>query len=729
VGKQTPTKDVERRKRVRVRLRPNLAVVARQDDGGMSYVVSDPVTLEHYRLDERQRFAVGLMDGTHTLDEIQQAWEARFPTERLSLQELEAFAAQLVGSGLAQNDSPGAAARLFEQGQKHRRETILSALVNFLFIKVPVCDPDRFLGRLAPRLRFLFGARGVAVGLGLVLVALGMVVTHWADFLARVPTYREFFTPQTLLYLWLAVGLAKLLHELGHGLCCKLQGGAVTELGVALLVFCPTLYCNVSDSWRLPGKWQRLAIAAAGIYVDLLVAAAATFLWWLSDAGTLLHDLCFGLMVVCGVSTLAWNANPLMRFDGYYVLSDWLEVPNLSERSAGFVRSGFLRWLGVEVAAEAPPLPGKRLLFAGYAVASYTYRLVMTAGVVYFLATFLKPYGLGAVGFLLGAAGFAALFGGPAVAVIRSVLRLGRLPDMKPVRAWLLLGALGLALGAFVLIPLPARVAGEALIEVEPEHVQRVVVPEVGGFVAEVPVRDGQVVRVGDVLAVLTNPRLEIRLRVNEADQALRSQQLSGEVAEVSEGGSPADQPGGTVSQTEFELQALVREHAALREQCDRLTLRARCDGVVTGLATQELKGKWLEKGTEVCRVADPRFLRAVFLIDPADHRLVGPGSRAWMLVHGTAGECRVAEVAQVDAKQIPPRLSNHAGGEVVTEQDPVSRAEKPRTQSYLVSVRLPGPDPLVQPGVLGRAKIEVEAQTGWWRCRRYLARTFGWGL
>jgi putative peptide zinc metalloprotease protein len=732
VGKQVPAKELKQRKRVRIRLRPNLSLTARQDEGGTSYVVSDPVTLAHYRLDERQHFAASLMDGAHTLGDIQKAYEARFPGETLPLEELEAFAAQLISGGLAQNESPSAAAQLFERGRKHRRAAVLSALLNFLFIKVPVCDPDQVLGRLASRTGFLLGGRALALGLGLVLVAVAMIVTRWDEFLARLPTYRALFTPQTLLYFWVAIGLAKLLHELGHALCCKAQGGAVNEMGVALMLFCPTLYCNVSDSWRLPGKWQRMAIAAAGIYVDLLVAALATFLWWVSDRGALLHNLCFGLMVVCGVSTLAWNANPLLRFDGYYVLSDWLEVPNLYERSAGFLRSSVLRWVGVNVPAEPPPPPGKRVLFVVYALASSAYRLLMTAGVLYFLATFLEPYGLGALGPLLGVAGVLAVVGRPAWAVVRAVFVRGRLPEIRAVRLWLVLGTLGGVLGLSVLVPLPMRVEGEALIEVDPDHVQRVVVPEAGGFVSDIPVRDGQAVRAGDVLAVLTNPKLEIRLRLNEADQALRSQQLSGQVAEVAEGGGPVDQPGGIVSQTEFELKALAGEHAALREQCDRLTLRARCDGVVVGLAPQELKGKWLEKGTEVCRVADPRFLRAVLLIDPADHRLVGPGSRAWVLVHGTGWDYRpavVTGVAQVEAKEIPPQLSSRAGGEVLTEEDPVSRAEKPRNQSYLVAVRVPGPDPLVHPGVLGRAKIEVESQTVWWRCHRYLARTFGWGL
>lgn len=729
--KQPRTSELERRKQLRLRTRPNLLITPRQEEGRSWYVVRDPVTLCHYRLDERQRHAFGLMDGTHTLAEIQQVCEERFRPERLSLEELEAFAAQLIGSGLAQNESSLTGPFLFGQWQKHRREALRSALANVLYLKLPLCDPDPFLARLAPPLRFLFGRAAALVAVALALAALGLIATRWHDFLGRLPSYREFFTAHTFLYLWLALGLAKVLHELGHGLCCKRHGGTVPEMGLLFLLFCPTLYCNVSDSWNLPGKWQRMAIAAAGIYVDLVLAALATFGWWATDPAALLHHLCFAVMIVCGLGTLAWNANPLMRFDGYYLLSDWLEVPNLLERSSHFLRGLFLRWLGVAVPLEPIRGRGRQLLFVTYAVAGSVYRVAMLAAALYFLATFLEPYRLGVVGSLLATAAVAGLVGRPVYEALRAVWLRGRLPEMRTARLWLLFGLLTLVVGAFLTVPLPMRVGGRALLQVQPEHVRRVVVPGTGGFVGEVRVRDGQAVRAGDVLAVLTNPQLEIKVRLNEADQALRARQLSGQVAFLAEAGPGADLPGGAVPQTELELKALVREQALLREQRDRLTLRAPADGRVMGLA-DDLKGKWLEKGTEVCHVADPRALRAVVLIGPADHELVGPGRQAWVRVHGrgcSRWEGSVSEVAEADARSIPPQLSSHAGGEVATEQDPVSKAEKPRSQHYLVAVRLREPDPLLQPGVLGRVTIEAPPRTAWWHCHRYLAQTFGWGL
>lgn len=116
----------------------------------------------------------------------------------------------------------------------------------------------------------------------------------------------------------------KIIHEFGHGLACKTFGGEVHEMGLLFLVFSPCMYCNVSDAWTLPSKWQRIVISAAGIYVELLIASIATFIWWRTDHGTFINNMCMSLMVVCSVSTFVFNANPLMRFDGYYVLADWL---------------------------------------------------------------------------------------------------------------------------------------------------------------------------------------------------------------------------------------------------------------------------------------------------------------------------------------------------------------------------------------------------------------------
>ena len=165
-------------------------------------------------------------------------------------------------------------------------------------------------------------------------------------------------------------------------------------MGVLLLVLTPCLYCNVSDSWMLPNKWHRAAIGAAGMYVELVMASIATFLWWFSEPG-LLNNLCLSVMFVCSVTTLVFNANPLMRYDGYYVLADWIEIPNLREKSNRYLQNLFLeKCLGVEVPPEEYMDPLRKAGFVFYAVVSYLYRWIVTFGILYLFHTFLKPYKL-----------------------------------------------------------------------------------------------------------------------------------------------------------------------------------------------------------------------------------------------------------------------------------------------------------------------------------------------
>jgi multidrug efflux pump subunit AcrA (membrane-fusion protein) len=344
------------------------------------------------------------------------------------------------------------------------------------------------------------------------------------------------------------------------------------------------------------------------------------------------------------------------------------------------------------------------------------------------LSTFLTPYKLGSAGYLLAVMGVAVMLGWPLCRLLKAVHGRGRLPNMRPVRVWLSLGACAALVVVVFAVPFPVYVQGVALIQVEPEQVQRVVVPEQGGFLRTVLVRDGQRVRTGDVLAILANPGLEIKLRVNEADQALRHKQKAEQLADLADAGPGEEQALTGLQQTEFDLKALAQEQTFLRAQLDQLVLRAPCDGTVMGLLTTEDQGKWLESGTELCRVGNDRVLRAVLLVEPADHALVVAGRRASIRVHGGGAQHWpgvVTEIAQVDAGSIPPALSRRAGGDVATQQDPISKAEKPYHPHYLSAVRFQRIDACVHPGVLGRVKIEAGAQTLWWRFQRYLSSTF----
>src|SRR5581483_2195347 len=259
-------------------------------------------------------------------------FEKRFRPERLTLEDLEQFGQQLLKAGLVQNESPGAGKQLFDNRKKRLRMEWMQTLTNILYIKIPVFDPEKLLTKMLPWTRWMFTTWFLFVSVGVMLAALFLVLSHFDTFYSRLPSYHEFFSFKTVVYLWAALGVVKVIHEFGHGLSCKAFGGEVHEMGFLFLCFSPAMYCNVSDAWTLPNKWHRIIISAAGIYVELMIAAIATFVWWNTPSQPFLNHMSLSLMVVCSVSTVLFNGNPLMRYDGYYVLADWLEIPNLRDR-------------------------------------------------------------------------------------------------------------------------------------------------------------------------------------------------------------------------------------------------------------------------------------------------------------------------------------------------------------------------------------------------------------
>ena len=212
---------------------------------------------------------------------------------------------------------------------------------------------------------------------------------------------------------WVCLAVVKIIHEFGHGLTAKHFGGEVHEMGILFLVLTPALYCDVTDSWLLPNKWKRIWISAAGIYVECFLASIATFVWWYSTPG-LLNSLAMATMFICSVNTIMFNANPLLRYDGYYVMADWLEIPNLRIKSTQFF--AYLiqeKVLGLEIPVQSYLPRSRRYLFVTYAMASYIYRWFVTFAILWFLSQVLKPYKLESVSYLL-AAGAAGPAGGNA---------------------------------------------------------------------------------------------------------------------------------------------------------------------------------------------------------------------------------------------------------------------------------------------------------------------------
>src|SRR5262249_23003170 len=524
---EAPVSDLERRKQVRLRIRGDLGITPQKYEGRTYYVVKDPVSLRYYRFKEQEHYLINLMDGKHTLDEAQKAFEKRFRPERLTLEDLEQFGQQLLTAGLAQNESPQAGKQLFDRRKKRRRTEILQALTNILYIKIPIFDPERLLTKMLPYLRWIFTTWFFVLSVIFMASAVWLVLTHFQTFPDPLPSYPEFFSFKTIMYLWIALGVVKVIHEFGHGLSCKAFGGEVHEMGFLVLCFSPAMYCNVSDAWTLPNKWHRIIISFAGIYVELMIAAMATFVWWNSASYPFINYMALALMVVCSVSTVFFNRNPLMRFDGYYVLADWLEIPNLRDRSNRYLQRVVMdKCLGIEVQPEQYMELWRRILFIVYAIASWIYRWVITFVILKFMATFLKPYKLEVISTMLAALALGSMIGWPLVRLIKNIHKRGRLPDMKSVRVTITLCVVASLLFVFFFVPMPvSRVRHQGIVQIQPRYVVHVYV-DVPGKLEELRVQEGEWVETGRVLAVFKNIDLTNQEQQYRAQRDIKSDEV-----------------------------------------------------------------------------------------------------------------------------------------------------------------------------------------------------------
>ncbi len=581
----TPVSELERRKSLRLRLRRDLVIEAQKYEGRTYHVVKDPVSLRYYRLKDNEYFLLTYLDGKHTLEEAQKEYEIRYRPDRLKLEDVEAFGQQLINAGLAMNESPRAGKQLYEQRRKRKRSEWMQTLTNILYIKIPVFDPDWLLKRMLRWVGWIFSLTFFGLSVLLMLSAAGLVATHFETFRSKLPEQHMFFRFQTIAYMWAALGAVKIIHEFGHGLSCKVFGGEVHEMGALLLCLSPALYCNVSDAWTLPNKWHRIIISAAGIYVELVIAAIATFVWWNSAPYPFVNNLALSLMVVCSVSTVVFNANPLMRYDGYYVLADLLEIPNLRERSNRFLKNLVLEHcLGIEVQPEPYMALWRRILFVSYAVGSYIYRWVVTFAILWFLYSFLRPYKLEVISQMLALGAAGSMAGWPLWRLGKSIYKRGRIPDMKK---WRVLASAtvvtGLVLFAF-LVPVPvSRLRGPALVQADPSATGKIYVRR-DGILTKLNVRPGDHVEKHEVIAEFRDPDLDAELlkaQIESFDAEWHFRMLNDKLRQTNDN----DERNKIITKmSEYNAKnetsnAVVRALEWIRDE--ELVLRAPCSGTV----------------------------------------------------------------------------------------------------------------------------------------------------
>jgi putative peptide zinc metalloprotease protein len=508
-----------------------------------------------------------------------------------------------------------------------------------------------------------------------------------------------------------------------------------------LLVFTPALYCNVSDSWMLPNKWHRAAIGAAGMYVELFLAAIATFLWWFSSPG-LLNSIALSVMFICSVSTLMFNGNPLLRFDGYYILMDLIEIPNLRQKATEITKRFFV-WacLGIDQ-PENPFLPHKhQWAFGLYTVAAVLYRWVVVFSILFFLNKVFEPYGLKIIGQVIALAGLFGLVVQPLWQLGKFFYTPGRMHKVK--RKNVIGTAVVAAVAAAVVLFLPLPYSVKCSFEVQPRG-GRQVFTSVPGQIRQVAFRPGDRVEEGQVILQLVNPELEFELlevegRFKEAEQVVKNL----------EGQRYSDPAALSQIETAQEVRdSAYQQYLEKKREYDRLTIAAPASGTIIpppgrddkAAAAQGRLPSW--SGTPfdprnegalvtpadlICQVGNPDDMEAVLVVDQAYIDLVREGQAVRLLLEANsrrALESQIVEIATTEMKVAPRSLAAAAGGRLETRTDSAGMV-RPLNTSYQARVPLGEAAGALQAGLQGQARI----YTGWQplgsRLYRYCAKTF----
>jgi multidrug resistance efflux pump len=511
------------------RRRPELILKPGGEPG--RYVVKDPRAAAYYEIGEEEHFLLNQFDGERTAEAVQKAFEARF-SEPLDDADLDAFVEAARRQGFVGDAAP----------PKKKRQSIL-------FWRRSIWDPDSFFDRVEPHLRY-FWTRGFLI-LSAASIVLAVLVL-WANRGEIVPSALGALRWETLFWGWLVLLGITAAHECAHGLTCKHYGGDVKEIGFLLMYFMPCFYCNVSDAWLFPEKKKRLWVTLAGGYFELFLWALAVFVWRVTATDTLVNYLAFLVLAVSGAESF-FNFNPLIKLDGYYLLSDWKEIPNLRERSMKRVKAHLRRILW---GAPAPEPHSKGRFLTGFGLSSLLFTCffltVMLGGLVAWLGESLGPVGLVAVA-ALAVPAFLGIFRGVFAGEVTAMI----LKRRKRTLVWL--GLLTALAAVLIFVNVDEYAGGSFTVRAT---VREEIRSPVAGFVRAIQTKEGDRIATGHVIARLEVPDLKSRLDQKRAEVRHEKAQL----ALLRSGARPEQ-----IAQQRKRVDRAVRWLARARDDLERL--------------------------------------------------------------------------------------------------------------------------------------------------------------
>ena len=579
-------------------LRSHSRIHRHEYSGEIWYVLQDPLSGRFYRFTPAAYQLIGLLDGKRSMHEVWEQAASRLGDDAPSQEEVIRLLSQLHAADVLQCDVPPDSLELFKRHQRQEKMRWKQRFWSPLALRFPLFDPERFLTAWLPLARPFFSWFGFLLWFAVVTTGCVVAVMHWPELTENFAD--RVLAPQNLLLLWLAYPLVKALHELGHAFATKVWGGEVHEIGVMLLVFMPVPYVDASAASAFREKHKRMLVGAMGIMTEMLLAALALFVWLNAEHGVI-RGIAYNVMLIGGVSTLFFNGNPLLRFDGYYVLADLIEMPNLGKRSNSYLGYLIQKYLFGSQNANSPAnTPRERKWLFLYSILAFFYRLFIMFAIVLFVAG--KFF---VIGILLASWSVFLMLVLPTLKMIKYVFTSPQIERQRLRAVSITMVGVTAIIATLTLLPAPLWTRAEGVVWLPDRAIVRAGTDcFVESYVSE---PDSQVSQ-GEVLVRCDDPLLQARTRqlqarLTELEALLASQKRSNRVA---------------ARLTEEEIRVVSADLDDVATRIAEFDIRSPLDGRFVVPRASDLPGNFVSKGDLIGYLITPRA-KSVHMAVPQD--------------------------------------------------------------------------------------------------------------
>lgn len=636
-------------------LRPHVHVRRQYYRGERWHVLHDPINNQFFRLRPAAYEFVARLRMDRTIEQVWEECLAVHPNDAPGQEDIIRLLAQLYSANLLYSDLPADSAKLFERFKQRRQREVTSRLTNIMFARFPLFDPDELLKRCMPVAKLLISPFGALLW----LVAVGYAIKLGIDNAGSLMEQSQgILAPDNLFLFYIGFIITKTIHEFGHAFVCRRLGGEVHTMGIMLMIFTPIPYVDTTSSWSFRNRWKRIFVGSAGMIAELFLAAIAMFVWANTGEGTV-HSLAYNMIFLASVTTLLFNLNPLMRFDGYYILSDLLDIPNLQMRANKQLGHLIERYAFGCKKSESPTDSRREAWWlAVFGVSSHVYRVLIFAGILLFLAD--RFLILGIIMTIICLISWIIL---PIGKLLRYLASSPRLERNRPRAIAVCAGTFAALLILLEVIPFPNHFRAPGVLQAV-EHT--VIASETPGYIDKILAASNSDVVRGQPLVQLRDRDLEFDLA------AMRAQHNETKAMEL----RALQERTADLQPIRSRLESISKRLRHLEEQQERLTVRAKHDGRWIAPDLEDLFGAWLSRGSPLGLLVNSNAFHFSAVVSQKEasrlfaQEIRGAEVRLWGQ-SGTALPVSVAKIIQAEHVVLPsPALGWAGGGEVPIRLD-----------------------------------------------------------